>query len=512
MRLLRSYWESHPLRLIVGVGILFRLLATLFSKGYGMQDDHFLIIEVAQSWADHAKHNNWLPGDGGTEPDGHSLFYSGLHYFLFCFFNWIGFTDPDLKMYVIRFIHASFSVLSIVLGFKITYHYSNLKTARLAGLLLAIYWFMPLLSVRNLVEVVCVPFLLYATWLIIQEERAATRWSLFLAGIVAGIAFSIRFQTLFFIGGFFIYLALHKNFKGLVSLFLGAILCIGILQGIPDSIIWHYPFAEFGGYVNYNMHNAYSYTTLPWYNYFLTLGGILLPPISLFLLFGFFNSWKKNILLFLPSFIFLAFHSYFPNKQERFIFPIIPFVIILGLIGWNEWLDRSEFWKRNRRLLRFSWGFFWILNGILLCFLSVSYTKRNRVESMLYLQHKGDVHSLIIEDSNNDGLAMLPQFYLKKWVPVYGITSKSNCDSLVTTLNTLKLADSLKPNYVLFMQGENLQDRVKRFESHYASLHYEATIEPGTLDKILHWLNPNNDNNSTTIYKIEKSVQKEQKP
>lgn len=502
MHQLKQLWEDKPLKLILFIGIFFRVFAVVFSKGFGMHDDHFLIIEAAQAFADGSDYNYWLPGSGATQPSGHSFFYVGLHYFLFRFFNWIHFTDPDTKMYFIRFVHAAFSLLIIVLGFKITEHYSNKKTARVAGLLLAIYWFMPMLSVRNLVEVVCVPFLLYATWLIIKAESNNNPLTFLYAGLIAGLAFSIRFQSLFFVGGFGLYLLINKQFKAAVLFGLGALLTMTSIQGVIDYKIWGRPFAEFFEYVNYNMHNPYSYTTLPWYNYFLTLGGILIPPVSLFLLFGFFRSWKKYLLLFLPSFIFLAFHSYFPNKQERFIFPIVPFVIMLGMIGWNEFSEASGFWQKRQKLLRGCWAFFWVLNTLPLLFISGSYSKRNRVEAMLYLQNKGDVKNLIIEDSNRDDWMMPPLFYLKKWMSPYGVTKIQTYDTLKYKLYTVPLP--ARPNYVIFMQAENLEKRVADFEKNYATLKYETTVEPGSMDRLLHWLNPNNENNTSTIYKIEK--------
>lgn len=501
---IKKKWEQSPLQLILGVGIFFRLLSVIFSKGFGMHDDHFLIIEVAQSWVDGSDYNYWLPGSGAAQPTGHSLFYVGLHYYLFSFFKLLGFADPNAKMYVVRLLHASFSLLTIVLGFKITEHYSDKKIARVSGLLLAIYWFMPMLSVRNLVEVVCVPFLLYATWLIIKAETNNKSVLFLYAGLIAGLAFSIRFHSLFFVGGFGLYLLIRKQIKAAVLFGFGALFTISAIQGIVDYKIWGRPFAEFMEYVHYNMTHSYSYTTLPWYNYFLTLGGILIPPVSLFLLFGFFKSWRKNILLFLPSFIFFAFHCYFPNKQERFIFPIVPFVIMLGIIGWSNFVEHSLFWQSRQKLLRGCWIFFWVLNTLPLLFISVSYSKRNRVEAMLFLQKKGDVKNLIIEDSNRDDWMMPPLFYLKKWISPYGLTNIKNYDSLHIMLRGMSLSD--RPNYVIFMQAENLNKRVEAFQKKYATLNYEASIEPGAMDKLLHWLNPNNENNTSTIYKIENVI------
>jgi hypothetical protein len=507
-QILRRYWEDKPLLLILTAGAFMRLLAVIFSKGWGMHDDHFLIIEASQSWVDGKDYNNWLPGSGSTVPSGHSMFYTGLHFLFFKLCHLLHFNDPQGKMYVVRFFHACLSLFTIVLGYRITFHYAGKKTARMAALLLSLYWFMPMLSVRNLVEVVCIPFLLWSCLLLIRAEENG-RWQGFLyAGLIAGLAFSIRFQSIFFIGGYGLVLLIHRKWMGALVFGVAAGFCMAAIQGPIDYINWHYPFAEFGEYLRYNREHAYSYETQQWYMYFTVLGGLLVPPVSLFLLFGYFKKWKSHLLLFLPSFLFFAFHSYFPNKQERFILPMLPFVVILGLIGWDEFLKTSGWWKQRPKFLHGIWVFFWVLNTIPMLFISVSYSKRDRVESMIYLSKKGDVKTFVIEAGNHDDFLIPPLYYLHKWPPtVYGMTNRFTCDSLhVYTDNN---PEAIQPNYVIFMEDENIDVRVKHFSDCYGDLKYETTIHQGMLDAILHFLNPVNKSQTCFIYKIMKIHKKQ---
>ncbi len=408
-------------------------------------------------------------------------------------------------MYLVRLLHALLSMTVVVFGFKIAEHYSGKLVARQVGLMLAIIWFMPMLSVRNLIEVVCVPFLMYATWILVRNQELKKALLYFYAGCIAGIAFSIRFQSTLFIGGIGLVLLLQKNWKACLLYGLGAATSIFLLQGITDLVIWKRPFAEFMAYVEYNIENANSYNTQAWYQYFLLLGGILLPPISVFLLFGYFRSYKKYLLLFIPSFIFLAFHSYFPNKQERFIFPIIPFVIILGTMGWTEWVSTSQFWKTRQKLLQRIWIFFWVVNAIPLVFVSVAYSKRNRVEAMTYLSEKKDLQYLLIEDSNRDDFLMPPLFYLRRFSSnswgVYGITNQHTIKDFYEEQKNLNKKE--KANYVIFFQEENLAKRIAEFKKYYPQLRYETTIEPGFIDKVVHHLNPVNKNQVCFIFKME---------
>jgi hypothetical protein len=160
-----------PLQIIIGLGILFRLIAVIFSKGFGWFDDHFLIIEASSSWADGYDYNDWLPHPDfpDRKPQGHPLLYVGLHYFIFKFFNIIGLADPQLKMTFIRLLHAAYSLILIIYGYKIVERLSNKKAATYAALFLSLYWFMPFLSVRNLAEFICIPPLFLATWFIIKD-------------------------------------------------------------------------------------------------------------------------------------------------------------------------------------------------------------------------------------------------------------------------------------------------------------------------------------------------------
>lgn len=504
IRILKNIWEEQPLRLIIFSAIFFRLAAVIFSKGYGMHDDHFLIIESAQSWVDNFDYNNWLPSSGKAQPSGHSWFYCGLHYFLFKGLQAMGIYDPQMKMYVVRFLHAVLSLITVFLGYRIAEFVSGKHSARMAGILLALYWFVPNASVRNLVEVVCIPFLMISTWILLKPVRINFFMHFFLAGLIAGIAFSIRFQSVLFIGGLGLALLLQKKWKEAVFFGIGSMLCIACLQGIIDIIIWGYPFMEFKEYVRYNIESAETYFVQQWYMYFGFLLGILIPPVSFFLFFGFFRNWKKNLILFLPSFIFLAFHLYFPNKQERFIFPVIPFIIILGIIGWNDFVQKSVFWKNHKQFLRICWIFFWLLNLFPLFVVSAAYSKKSRVEAMVYLSKKKDFKRVIVEESFRDNYTMLPFFYLRKWpldsYEEQGITSKTSIDAFCLKTHCSHL---VMPNYVIFFDEQNINHRISNFKKCFPRLKHETTIQPSFLDKFIHWLNPVNKNYTAYIYRIE---------
>lgn len=491
-----------PLQQLLIMGLLLRVVSVIFSKGFGWHDDHFLIIESSQNWAD-GFDNSWLPSasDPGRQPQGHSFFYVGLHYFLFKFLMAIGITDPQAKMFVVRLLHALWSLLIIRYGYKITRQYASDRVAWYTGLFLTFYWFMPFMSVRNLVEFVCVPPLLIAIFRLGQPELRARDFVM--AGLWLGIAFSIRFQTVFIAAGIGIALLIMRQpWKYLLALTLVFLSVVVLTQGVVDYIIWKRPFAEFMSYVEYNINNATTYGTDNWHMYFDLIFGLLIPPLSFLLFAGYFYSWKKTPLLFWPVLLYLAFHTYFPNKQERFIMTILPLMIISGCIGmFMIYASRRE--RINWRLFRFSKRFVIVLNTLLLCVLSVSYSKRHRVEAMSWLHNQQDCTGFMIEDSNKENDFLLPPlYYYGKWPSVYGINKTQTADSALLWYTNLPLKD--RPNYMVFWQAEHLEARVDSVKKRFPGLHYATTIDPSLIDKTLFWLNPLNDNQTAFIYKLDK--------
>ncbi len=489
-----------PLQIILGAGILFRLIAVIFSKGFGWFDDHFLIVEAAQSWVDGFDYNYWLPDPNfpDRQPQGHPLFYTGLHYLIFKCFALTGINDPQLKMTIVRLLHALFSLTIITYGYKIAEHYSNKKTAIYAATFLSLYWFMPFLSVRNLAEFVCVPPLFIATWLLIKEKNV--RNYLF-AGIWIGIAFSARFQSLFYATGILIALLIYRTeIKYLATCALGFLITILITQGVVDYFIWGRGFAEFLAYVDYNLHNAELYGNNIWHMYFDLILGLLIPPLSFLLFGGWLINWKKIPILFWPVFVYLAFHIYFPNKQERFVLTILPTLILSGAIGMFIIYEKYKT-KVKPGLFKFSKWFVVTLNIIFLIIFSFTYSKKNRCEAMYFLYKQPDLRMAMVDDSNKDNdFTMPPLFYLGKWYSVYGITKQFTPDSVVEKFKHIPA--EMKPNYIVFWQAENIEARVDSFKKRFPNTTYVTTIEPGFIDKTLKWLNPINDNQTTYIYKI----------
>jgi hypothetical protein len=493
-------WENNPLQLILVAAALLRLLAAIFSKGFGMHDDHFLVLEPAQSWVDGYDYNRWLPGGkSDAVPSGHSFFYAGIHYLILLFFKSAGIIDPQMKMFIIRLLHGAFSLITVYFGYKIARLMTDKNTAAVTGLILTVLWFFPMLSVRNLVEVVCIPFLIYGTWIVLKNLKNPKPWLSYLtAGLIIGLAFSVRFQILFFAFGLGLALLLKGNWKESLVFGAGFFLSAGLVQGSLDYFVWGKPFMEFREYVRYNIEASGSYIANAWYTYILLLLGILIPPVSLFIFFGFFRYWRKHLILFLPAFIFFLFHSLFPNKQERFILPVVPFIIISGIAGWQQFVSGRTWFVRHKKVISITWIFFWVLNMVLLFPVTVMYSKKARVESMTYLSRYPEIKTILIENSNRGEVQMTPIFYLGQRVYDFGVTDKSGPEMLPQHART---NPRHQPRFFLFFETQNLEMRVENMRKVFPNIEYETTIEPGMIDRILCWLNPVNRNQTIVVYR-----------
>jgi hypothetical protein len=498
MKSIRYYLENETLKSILFVALILRLIAVVFAKGFGMHDDHFLIIEVAQSWVAGFDYNNWLPWSEGSAgiPQGHSLFYVGIHYLIFSFFKLIGFSNPDYQMYVIRLMHALYSLLVVSLSYKITLKLADKKSATIVGWLMAIAWFMPWLSVRNLVEMVSIPPLLYSIWLIIKDDNTTARRYLW-AGFIGTIAFSIRFQGILFVGGIGLVLLIQKQWREAFFYGIGGLFSILLIQGGIDLYVWGRPFAEFTEYVNYNLHNSGEYPNGPWYNYLLLLIGFFVVPYGLMLFAGFLNVKRKWLIVFVPTLVFLAFHSYFPNKQERFIFPILPMYVMLGVVGWQAFLDgklNNNFWKIFTKV---SLIIFLLVNFTILPIITTGYSKRARVEAMLYLYDKPNTDRIIADATSKAPYKVLPLYYSGNW--------KTRVRIFRDPSDYTKKQKVFTQKYVFFFGQTNLENRVAQLENLTGPLHQEFIATPSLIDRLLQGMNSVNANDTIFIYAMEKA-------
>lgn len=513
-----------PLSVIIVIAFVIRMLAAFFSKGYAFSDDHFDVITIAQGWLDGFP--LWL---NEPMPPRHSMLYVLLHYGLFYTLEAMGIFSPEVKMTVVRVLHGLYSLLIVYFGYKLTERLSDKANARLVGLVLALVWFMPFMSVRNLVEMVCIPPYLAAFYLLLKQDQRTQKRLMpyFWAGALFALSFTFRYHTVLFGAGAGLVILYRRQWKEAFTLLLGFGVAAMLIQGTIDIIFFDYPFHSIVAYFLYNTEHAYGYSTGPVYRFALTILGFLVPPVSAFLVLGYSRTAKLAPAMFWGGLIFFVAHSLFPNKQERFILPLLPLVMILGVIGWQDFVRTSSFWHKRRKLLAASWGFFWVVNILAAIGLAFTYTKKSRVAPLVYLSEKQNMDAFVLEFGNHS-VKTPPLFYLNRisadydkyiidedmvweeylsgnkplpeeFVMIYTL----NGDKTTAALDSAIQTTPYKPDYAVVVGTDDMEERMARLHSLFPGLKLEHTIAPSLYDKVLHFLNPRvHKNESVQIYEV----------
>jgi hypothetical protein len=485
-RRLDAAWRDRPLLVVLAVAVLLRLIAAVLSKGFAFHDDHFEVVEVAQGWLDGER--AWL----GNTDWYRSVFYPGLHWALFGALEALGLRDPQAKMLVVRLVNGAWSLVTVVYGYRIAEALAGRERARVAGLALAAFWLAPFMAVHDLIETACQPPLVVATWLLVRDPEGPGWRDALAAGLWLGLAFALRLQTAVFAVGLGLVLLARRRLGAALLLGAGAALSAAVLQGGSDGIGYGKPFSSVLAYLAYNSNpeNVRGFPQGPWYQYLLTLAGVLVPPTSLLLLYGAARGAARRPLLFWPALAFVAFHSAYPGKQERFLLPVLPFVLLAGVLGALELLDESPGWRRRPRLGRAAWGWFWAVNVLLLALYTANYSKRTRVEPLSFLRGRADLRGVVLETSEARP-PFVPRFYLGRPVPVVEAPASKPVEAVQAEI----AAAGAAPNYLVMTGATALEARLARLRPVCRAPQPVETFRPGLVDWLLHRLNPRHNVN-----------------
>ena len=512
--MLKNVMAHRPLLSIIILAAFLRLVAAFMSEGYLMHDDHFWVIESAASWADGKDYNNWLPWSQealNRVPTPHytNLAYSGLHYVFFRLAKLTGLSDPLTLALILRLLHGLYSLTAVYLAYKITETLGNKKSAMYVGLMMAALACMPILSVHQLVEMFSIPPLLASAWVLVKSSRRKLDVKrLIVSGLFLGLATGFRYQVGVFGLGYVFAFAIQGGRKNIVhtckqSIVLGvsAMVMFIAVQVPADILLWSEPFAQLGAYIEYNLSHAGNYPQGGPLNFIWVILILTLPPISIFLLAGYFSSFRKFAIIVLPSLSFIIFHSVFPNKQERFILPALPFVIIAGVMGWGilkekiSWLKTELGIKLESAVVKTSI----FVNILLLVGLTLSSKNTGEMKAMSAIKQMGDLESFLYVTA--DGESFAPRFYLGSWDNF--TVADSNTDIAAQKLTHMHNSSSTIPNYIVFVGDSHLGELITNFKTEYPSLSYVSQFSPSRLDRALNYFNPHNPLRRVMVYKIE---------
>lgn len=447
-------------------------------------DDHFENVRMAYLWfsGDMFKANGTLTWIGA--PAGgisRSTFYPLLLFLMMKFFSVFGVVDLNLFMYFNRGLHAIFSLVLIVFGFKYVEMQADKKTATICGLLLAGHFLMPFMSVRNLIEMVSGEILLpslFLSYLALKKNKDSYH---FYAGLLMGLAWMVRPQVFFAMLPIpFVILFTEKKFKPLF-LYISSFCVIVLAQGILDV----FTVGKFLGsqidYVIGNWKHPYDINR-PIYQFLLLALGIFIPPFSIVFLGSVFQKKviKNNLVLFSATLSFFIIHSLIKNKQERFLLPIFPELVILGVLGLFYLYQKEGWYFKKQGLRKTLWGFFIVCNVLLLIPTTLNYSHKDRIEPLVFLSKQQDVKGIVFDCTEKD--IFIPYCYLGlNRPPVFKITKWEELQKTTQTEN---------PNYVVIFSEDKLDEHLANLEKYMGEVKVIKYVKASLVDQTLHFLNP----------------------
>ena len=326
---------KHPLLYILSLAVVLKILAVIFTSGVDwLCTSDFNYYSIPKSWLA----NPWI-------------------------------------VYISRLVLGAFSLLIITLAYRITKIIADKTTALEIATFGALLWGVPFVTVHPFAGVVALPFILYGTLLIIKQHNLldnnkiekSHRTSFIIAGFCLGLGFAVYYHSLIYYIGILLTLFILKNWKGALMTLIGYVVAVGITQTVVDLVIYHRPFvammrffSEYGSCFNYIFGLELNIKVV---GIFLLL--VLVPPMSVMLIFGFFRVLRKYLLLVLPTLITLLYSIFvFDLLNIDILLLTVPTYVIAGYVGWKEFHKNSAFWTKNKWLLWTCYAIFALLNTI----------------------------------------------------------------------------------------------------------------------------------------------------
>jgi hypothetical protein len=502
--------EGKWLRRVLLAASFVRLIAAIFSEGYIMSDDHFLAVEPVSSWVHGENYHNWYP-NAYNETD-HAQPFSYAYYFLnfvilkFCAI--IGIANPFIQAFVLRLAHAALSLWGVYLFVKLAERLISSVTWRMYAI-----WFwvfggvVTVFSVHQLVETACIPFVLLAYLYVLKYFEKDRVGAIIIAALAFSVSVGMRYQLVFFPLTLGLYLLWKRKWSGAVLF--GIFFTLGFaLTQIDNLLFWHKPIYQH--LLDYQAYNATHFADYPSnvFSYLALITYYIFPVVTVIFILslwrgkgasqGVLQGSSKGALqgvsqdslkgasqviyIFLGTVVFIGFHLFFPNRQERFLLPAVPFVLLLMIRAISNHYpcetpsaepSPSERPSALPTLLA-PWINITMRWSI---YLSIVYTlgysfyipKSKYLEASKALYERGDFQNVVIDNWKGEESVWIPMHYVGKFTHPFSMTIKKSLDQLKQQITHQPLYDSKRlpapvPNYLIIWGREEVYPRAKAYE------------------------------------------------
>jgi hypothetical protein len=216
---------------------------------------------------------------------------------------------------------------------------------------------------------------------------------------------------------------------------------------------------------------------------------------------------SRGICIFLGTIVFIGFHLLFPNRQERFLLPSVPFVLLLMIrtiskrypceASCKASFEESSNGSCNTSFeesCNTSFEESWLHKAIRLSiYLSAIYTvsysfyipKKKYLEASQALYERGDFQNVVIDNWKGEESVWLPMHYVGKFVHPFSMTNKKSLDQLKQQITHQPLFDRKRlpapaPNYLIIWGREKAYPRVKQYQESGFELHRLSPVNSET--------------------------------
>lgn len=415
----------------IAIGLLFHLLAVIFSTGYFNHDEQREVLQLVGY-----KLGNYDVSYLSIQFTSalRSWFHPGIYLFVSKVLMLFSPFNPFTHAFYYRLVSSLLGVVGLCALYKSFEEEINERGMQeIFFLLTSVIWFFPFLQARTANENVCSSFFLMGLYFLKKSTKLK---GAFIAGFLFGLSFVSRFQMGFMVAPTVFWFVIFQKYdwKKFVVLALGVLSVVG-LNFVLDSSLYGYatftPFNYF--YVNIMKGYAASFGVTPWYQYVIYAIKDGIPPLSVVYTLMFFILWirfPKSLVTWM-TLPFVVVHSLIGHKELRFIFPILYFLPLIGIML----IDRFK--------INLSGIWFKIFIGLNIPFLIfVSTTPASNL--MKYYQHiynKSDVVNKIYVSSPFEDYT---KFYLKNDIKYVLYTPLEISNLVVSDKKVYFFAMSLK--------------------------------------------------------------------
>jgi hypothetical protein len=266
--------------------------------------------------------------------------------------DWLGSGSAGYQLGM-AIVLSLISLTTIWFGYAWAKRAGGSEAALIAAGACAIWYELVYFGPKTLAEVVAAHLLLPGLYLGTYGEGLGEKKRLFLAGIFAGLAMSLRIQLAPAVGFAALYFCRSNWRKRILPLGAGLLLPV-LVFGMVDWVTWSHPFQSF--LVYFHVHaREFTVPSLPsaasaegtlhapiWYGY-LRLSCVHLGPVALLVLLGI----RRSPFLGWLALVHLVFHSLFTFMRARYLYPLAPLEITLAALGVAEIAPIFNTWRKS---------------------------------------------------------------------------------------------------------------------------------------------------------------------